>query len=81
MNENQDNTDSRYALLDLRTLSEVGFAAYGVGQIAYVKTVINDGQPASAIHDADGRQLAVVETRDLAFAVIRQNDIEGLSAH
>lgn len=65
----------------LRNLSEPAFAALGNGAVAYVKAVVVDEQPAFAVHGADGRPLAVVAERDLAFAVILQNDLEPLSVH
>lgn len=40
-----------------------------------------DGKELYAIHAADGEPLAMVEDRRLAFAVIRQNDLEPASVH
>ncbi len=34
-----------------------------------------------ALHDGDGRRLALFENRDLAFAVARHNEIEAVSVH
>ena len=56
-------------------------AVLGVQSVAYVKQVEAEGKLAFAIHAADGTQMAVVASRDLAFAVIRQNDMEGVSVH
>ncbi|HEX3535193.1 MAG TPA: DUF1150 family protein [Stellaceae bacterium] len=56
-------------------------AVLGVQDVAYVKPVEAEGKPAFAICAADGTQMAVVPSRDLAFAVIRQNDMEGVSVH
>ena len=50
-------------------------------QIAYVKPVTVEGQTIFAIFAADGRELAVIENRDLAEATVRQNDMEPLSVH
>jgi len=57
------------------------FAALGVGSVAYVKAVKTDDHVNYAIHGADGRQLAVAPNRDAAFALIIQNDMEGVSLH
>ena len=62
-------------------MSPTDFEAFGVGQIAYVKTVINDGQKAFAIHAANGLPISLVSDRDVAVAMIRQNDLEPFSAH
>ncbi len=64
-----------------RHMSIADFALYGAEQIAYVKPVHIDGVEAFAIFAADGRELAVIEGRDLADATVRQNDMEPLSVH
>ena len=56
-------------------------AVLGVQAVAYVRATEAEGKPAYAIHAADGTQMAVVASRDLAFAVIRQNDMEPVSVH
>lgn len=62
-------------------MTEQAFAALGVSQIAFVKPVVVDGRLAQSVHSADGTPLAVVGDRDTAFAVVRQNDLEPVSAH
>jgi hypothetical protein len=57
------------------------FAAFGVGEVAYIKTVVSDNETAFAIHGADGQQLAVAADRKTAFALILQNNMEGVSLH
>jgi hypothetical protein len=56
-------------------------AVLGMQYVAYVKQTENEGKPAYAIHAADGTQMALADSRELAFAVIRQNDMEGVSVH
>lgn len=56
-------------------------AVLGMQHVAYVKPIENEGKAGFAIHAADGTQMALVASRDLAFAVIRQNDMEGVSVH
>ena len=65
----------------LRTLSPTDFAALGMSDLAYVKPVLVDGKLAYAIHAADGTSMAVVNDRDLAFAAIRQHDLEAVDVH
>ena len=60
----------------LRGLSAQDFLALGVSQVAYVKPFEQDGQPYFAIHAADGTQLALVASREAAFAAVRQHDME-----
>jgi len=62
-------------------MSPTDFAAIGLNQIAFVKPTVVEGEAAFAVHGADGTPLAVVKDRDLAFAVVRQNDMEPVSAH
>jgi len=49
--------------------------------IAYVKPVVVDGTASCAVHAADGTQMALIANRDLAFAVVRQNEMEPVSVH
>ncbi|MBP7335309.1 DUF1150 family protein [Niveispirillum sp.] len=63
----------------LRRLSPKDFAAFGVNDLAYVKPTETEGKPAYAIHAADGTILTVVERQDVAFATVRQHDMEPLS--
>ncbi|WP_114393245.1 DUF1150 family protein [Oleisolibacter albus] len=65
----------------LRQLSSQDLAAYGVNDIAYVKAVEMQGEPAFAIHAADGTVLTVLKNRDLAVATVRQHDMEPVSIH
>ena len=53
----------------------------GLQEVAYVKPVIADGQTVYAVHAADGREVAIMPSRDVALAAIRQNDLEPLSVH
>ena len=65
----------------LRSLSPTDFAALGMNGIAYVKLTMVDGQTGYAIHAADGTPMAVVGDRDVAFAAIRQHDLEPADVH
>lgn len=56
-------------------------AALGFGETAYVKPVIVEGRSAYALHAANGVPIAAVATRDLAFILARQNDLDPVSAH
>ncbi len=78
MNRPDTETSNR---IGQHQLSPTEFAALGLGEVAYVKAVENDGKTAFAIHGADGTPLAIAVGRDLAFAVVRQNELEPLSVH
>ncbi|MGB9154672.1 MAG: DUF1150 family protein, partial [Alphaproteobacteria bacterium] len=55
-------------------LSDLG--SFGLETLAYVKPVMVDGQRFHSIHAADGTPLTVIPERDLAFATVRQYDLE-----
>lgn len=61
-------------------LSSQAFAALGLQDLAYIKPVQREGKTMVAVHAADGTELAVAESRDVAIAFIRQNDLEAVSA-
>jgi hypothetical protein len=65
----------------LRQLSARELGLLGMNDVAYVKHIVDDGAEAFAVHAADGRRIAVLGNRDLAFAVVRQNDMEPVSVH
>jgi hypothetical protein len=61
--------------------SAEALAALGNPGSAYVKPVVHQGRPAYAICAADGSLLAVATSRQAAFGLIRQNDLDPLDAH
>lgn len=66
---------------NIRQISPQGLMALGVSDLAYVKPVEIDSQPLFAIYAADGSQLAVLPSREVADATIRRNDLEPVSVH
>jgi hypothetical protein len=65
----------------LRQMTASDLAMLGMQDIAYVKPVVVDGTAGYAIHAADGTQIALTGNRDIAFAVVRQNELEPVSVH
>ena len=65
----------------IRQLSARELALFGMQDLAYVKPIMVDGTLAYALHAADGTQIAVLPDRDVAFATVRQHDLEPLSVH
>ncbi|HVY12068.1 MAG TPA: DUF1150 family protein [Alphaproteobacteria bacterium] len=57
------------------------FGSFGLEDMAYVKLVEIEGQTLHAIHAADGTPLTVIQNRALAFATVRQYEMEPLSVH
>jgi hypothetical protein len=65
----------------IRQMSARELALFGMQDIAYIKRVEVDGSAAYAVHAADGTQIAVLANRDIAFATVRQHDLDPLSLH
>jgi hypothetical protein len=65
----------------MRHMSANDLAMLGMQDLAYVKPVVVDGTAGYAIHAADGTQMAVIADRAIAFAVVRQNELEPVSVH
>ena len=62
-------------------LSAYELALLGMEDIAYIKHVVVDGVSGYAVHAADGTQIALLSDRDVAFATVRQHDLEPVSVH
>ena len=57
------------------------FANLGLEDLAYVRTITDEGNVAFVIHAADGTRLASSPDLALAFATVRQNDLDPLRVH
>jgi len=68
-------------VLDIHHISAAQLAMLGMEEIAFVKPVMTEQGPAFSIHAADGTPLTVIEQRDIAFATVRQHDLEPASVH
>jgi hypothetical protein len=62
-------------------LSPEAFAMMGAPHLAYVGPVETEAGRGFGIHAANGSLLAVVRSRELAFATARQNELEPVSVH
>ena len=69
------------ASLNPKMLTPTEWAAFLVDRIAYVKVVVDNGAKAYGIHGADGSPLALFGDRELAFAAVRQHELEPVSVH
>lgn len=66
---------------ELKSMSPEAFAYLGAPALAYVKEVKVEGEPAFAVHAADGTAIAIFDNRDYAFAAAKQNDLDAVSVH
>lgn len=62
-------------MVALQGLESKSFLHYGAGSVAYIKPITLQNQMLYAVHGADGKALAVVETLELAQNSIRNNDM------
>jgi hypothetical protein len=65
----------------IRHMSARELALFGMQDLAYVKRVLVNDAAGYAVHAADGTQIAVLPDREVAFATVRQHDLEPLSVH
>ena len=65
----------------IRDISTRDFAMLGGEDVAFVKPVEADGKMSYSIHAADGTERGRVSDREVAFAAVRQHDLEPLSVH
>lgn len=64
-----------------RNMSVADLAMWGMPEVAFVKRVTVEEGEGWSIHAADGTHMGLAPTRDVAFAAIRQHDLEPLSVH
>lgn len=65
----------------LKQLSVQDFAQLGLPHLAYVRRIVVNDEVRFAIHAADGSTMGVAADLDVAFAAVRQHDMEPLSVH
>ena len=65
----------------IRHMSARELALFGMQDMVYIKRMIVNDVAGYAVHAADGTQIAVLPDRNVAFATVRQHDLEPLSVH
>jgi hypothetical protein len=65
----------------IQPMSARDFALFGMQDMAYIKSVTVNDVVGYAVHAADGTQIAVLPNRNVAFATVRQHELEPLSVH
>ncbi len=65
----------------IRQISQQDLMALGVSDFAYVKPITVEGQNLFAVYAADGTQVTVLPTREVAIATILRHDLEPVSIH
>ena len=62
-------------------LTPEALSAWSAPYLAYIKPLWVDGEEVFAICSADGTQLGICPTLDVAFVAARQHDLEPLNLH
>ncbi len=62
-------------------MSSRAFTEWGVHNVAYIKPVDFEDKTVYAIFAANGRQLGLADTLNVARAVVVQNDLEPVNVH
>lgn len=73
--------ENQKVFVPMRGMSAHDFALWGNQDVAYVKRAVIDEQAVWSIHSADGANIGMTHDRELAFAAVRQHDLEPLSVH
>ncbi|EHH69241.1 DUF1150 family protein [Gluconobacter morbifer] len=60
---------------DLRQITGQQLRTLGLSQLAYVKSVIHDGELVVAIHAADGTPMAVADDEESALDAILEHEM------
>ena len=68
-------------IVDYRRIDSQDFPTLGLQTFAYVKPVLHEGEPAFAVHAADGTLVAITATRIAAEVLVRNSELEPLSLH
>lgn len=66
----------------LQSLTPQDFLKVGLDQIAYIKAIDDEADPAGySIHAADGSEIVRLESMDMAIAALRSNDLHAVTLH
>ena len=67
----------------LAGLTSKDFLKIGMDEIAYVRPLVIRGaaKPAYGVYAADGTQLSVLDSMDMAIATMRHNDLLPVTLH
>ncbi|HEU4838465.1 MAG TPA: DUF1150 family protein [Micavibrio sp.] len=79
MNDSQENIVRNL----LAGLSPRDFLKIGMDEIAYVRPILVKGvaKPVYGVYAADGTQLSVLDSMDMAIATMRHNDLLPVTLH
>lgn len=62
-------------------VSKNALSLWGIENVSYVKRTVVKDQSVWAVYGAEGTLLTITSSREAAFALIKQLDLEPMSAH
>ena len=62
-------------------MSAKAFAHWGLNEVAYIRQTELNGAPVYSVHAANGDPLATAPARDVAAALVLQNEMTPVDAH
>ena len=66
---------------DPRQMTQAQLRQLGVSRLVYLRTGLRHGEPAFAIHAADGTAMAIVEDIDLAAEIVSEQGMVFVAVH
>lgn len=78
-----NKTDERSVGDLLKALSRHDFLKIGMDEVAYVRplSMVGNDKTAYGVYAADGTQLSVLDSMDMAIATLRHNDLLPVTLH
>ena len=74
-------TEKINAFRSTSAMSGKAFDNWGLNKIAYIKQTELNGVPVYAVHAANGKPLAAAPARDVAAALVIQNELTPVDTH
>lgn len=63
------------------TMTLESFAQWGLEEVAFIKQMTLNGAQVYAVHAANGQKLATAPARDIAAALVLQNELTPVDVH
>ena len=71
----------RKSLIECDLMYDDDFAKWGTEDIAYIKQDMIDNSMMWSIYGAEGTRIGYAQNRDVALAIVSQNDLTAMSVH
>ena len=75
------NREEAFCTVDPRRMTSAQLRRLGLPRLVYLRCGTVDGEPAYAVHAADGTAIAVVEDLDVAVELANENNMVFVAVH